>query len=68
MLANRVAMQGTPIIERWVYANVVEPKGRGWFDAWLDCGIIITPPESLIAPYANIGRPRRPTKPKRLAG
>jgi hypothetical protein len=68
VLANRVAMQGTPIIERWVYANVVEPKGRGWFDAWLDCGIIITPPESLIAPYANIGRPRRPTKPKRLAG
>lgn len=68
VLADPVAMQNTPIIERWIYANVVEPKGRGWFDVWLDCGIIITPPESLIAPYASIGRPRRPPKPKRLAG
>jgi len=68
VLTSPIAMQGTPIIERWEYVSFVEPKGRGWFDAWLDCGVIITPPESLITPYTTIARPRRGPKPKRLAG
>lgn len=66
VLSNRVVMQGTPIIESWEYADVIEAKGRGWLDRWLEAGIIITPPAGLIAPYHGIGR--RGRKPKKLAG
>lgn len=54
-------MQETPIIERWQYAQTIEPKGRGWLDRWLESGIIITPPARLIQPYASLrrGHPRK---------
>ena len=65
VLSNPVEMQGTPIIERWQYADVVEAKGRGWFDRWLAAGIVITPPAGFTSPYNNIGRSRR--QPRKLA-
>jgi hypothetical protein len=46
-------------IESWHYSTVVEAKGRGWLDRWLDSGIIITPPVSLIRPYQSMGKRRR---------
>ncbi len=66
VLANPVDMRETPIIERWKYADVVEAKGRGWFDHWLSSGVIITPPAGLVTPYESIGRRR--SKPKVVAG
>jgi hypothetical protein len=66
VLSNPVDMQGMAIIESWHYSTVVEAKGRGWLDRWLDTGITITPPASLIRPYQDIGRRRR--APKKLAG
>lgn len=66
VLSNPVDMQETPIIERWQYPDAVEAKGRGWLDRWLDSGIIITPPASLIQPYRDMGKRRR--KPRKLAG
>lgn len=66
VLMNPSDMQGTPIVESWKYANVVEAKRRGWLDRWLDSGVIIAPPAGLIAPYESIGRNRR--KPKKLTG
>ncbi len=67
VLSNPVDMQGTPIIESWHYRDVVEATGRGWLDRWLDSGVIITPPASLIRPYEDIGKRRR-RAPKKLAG
>jgi len=62
VLGNPVTMKnGTPIIESWEYtSDVVEAKGRGWLDHWLNTGIIITPPASLIRPYQSMGK-RRPS-------
>jgi len=62
VLTNPVDMQNTPIIESWHYADIVEAKGRGWFDRWLDSGIVINPPAGLIRPYQAIGR-RKPKQP-----
>lgn len=67
VLSNPVDMQGTPLIESWRYRDVIEAKGRGWLDRWLDSGIVITPPASLIHPYEDIGKRRR-RAPKKLAG
>jgi hypothetical protein len=67
VLGNPVTMNGTPIIESWEYtSDVVEAKGRGWLDHWLNTGIIITPTAGLIAPYHILGRHRR--KPQKLVG
>jgi len=59
-------MQGTPIIESWQYSVVVEAKGRGWLDRWLNTGIITTPPGALIRPYQSMGKRHR-RKPGKLA-
>jgi hypothetical protein len=56
VLTNPVDMQNTPIIESWHYDDIVEAKGRGWFDRWLDSGIVINPPAGLIRPYQAMGR------------
>ncbi len=48
-----------PVIGGWRYAAPVETAGRGWFDRWLDAGLVITPPAAITEGYAKIGGRRR---------
>lgn len=65
-LSNPVAMGDGPVcIEQWKYTQPVEAKGRGWFDCWLESGIIIAPPAPITEEYSKIGAKVR--QPRKLA-
>jgi len=65
VLANANALE-TPIIASWSYPDPVAASGRGWFDRWLESGVIIIPPADLMEErYGKLAA--RPPRPRKLA-
>lgn len=60
VLCNPVHMNGPICIESWKYPDFIDKTGRGWFDRWLQSGVVIVPPPAIIEDrYASIGARRR---------
>jgi len=67
-LANPHEMS-PPVIGAWNYSDKVEAKGRGWFDKWLESGVVIVPPDALTNGYKEIRATKRaPRKIRNIAG
>jgi len=67
VLINPDAME-TPIVASWHYPKPVVAKGRGWFDLWLESGIVIIPPNVVTDErYGKIGAGKRSSqRPRKL--
>lgn len=70
VLSNPESMGGPACIAAWRYPVPIEETGRGWFERWLQSGIVIDPPAEIVNDrYAKIGdRSRRRRAPHKLAG